>query len=191
MDNLKEQEVVTDLSNGNIKLRPALCLDLDGTVRRSATGQTFIKNFKDIELMPNIEKIIWKYKQMGWLVIAISNQAGVAHGFKLPMEIESEMDTTKKLFNRNPFDLMKWCYHDDKGKIEPYNHRSLFRKPNIGMLAECENDVWEHGIIIDWDNSLFVGDRPEDEQCAKNAGIPFRHIDNFLNEPHTFTIDEK
>ena len=43
-------------------------------------------------------------------------------------------------------------------------------------------------MAIDWDKSLFVGDRPEDEQCANNAGIPFRYIDNFLNEPHTFEV---
>lgn len=38
------------------------------------------------------------------------------------------------------------------------------------------------GIVIDWDNSLFVGDRPEDEQCAKNANIQFKYIDQFLQD---------
>ena len=181
-------ELVTDLSNGQIKVVKALCLDLDGTVRRSKSGETFIKNFNDIELIPGVEKIIWKYRNFGYIIVAISNQAGVAHGFKLPMEIEAEMDATRKLFTNNPFHIMKWCYHDGKGKIEPYNIRSLFRKPNIGMLAECETDAFKYGMEIDWDKSLFVGDRPEDEQCANNAGIPFRYIDNFLNEPHTFEV---
>lgn len=180
-------ETVSNLSE-NHKIVPALCLDFDGTIRRSKSGATFIKNFEDIELMPNIEKIIWKYKQMGWLILGISNQAGVAHGFKLPMEIELEMDTTLKLFKVNPFHIVKFCYHDGKGKIEPYNHRSLLRKPDIGMLAIMEMEAWDKGYVIDWDNSLFVGDRTEDEQCAKNAGIKFRHIDSFLNEPHTFEI---
>lgn len=180
-------EVVTNLSQ-NHKVKPALCLDFDGTIRRSKSGQTFIQNFNDIELMPNIEKLIWRYRNMGWLILGISNQAGVAHGFKLPLEIEHEMDTTLKLFKENPFHIVKFCYHDGKGKIEPYNHRSLLRKPDIGMLAIMEAEAWNEGFVIDWDNSLFVGDRPEDEQCAKNAGIAFRHIDSFLNEPHTFKV---
>lgn len=181
------QEVVTNLAKGML-LAPALVLDFDGTIRRSKSGQTFIKNFQDIELMPGIEKLIWRYRDMGWLILGISNQAGVAHGFKLPLEIESEMDATFKLFYRNPFHIAKHCYHDGKGRIEPYNHRSLLRKPDIGMLAIMEKEAFDYKYVIDWDNSLFVGDRPEDEECAKRAGIPFRHIDSFLNEPHEFKI---
>ncbi len=65
------------------------------------------------------------------------------------------------------------------GNIEPFNHRSMLRKPNIGMLALAEFEAWNAGYMIDWDSSLFVGDRPEDEQCAANANIKFVHIDNF------------
>jgi len=181
------QDVVTNLSP-NMKVVPALCLDFDGTIRRSASGKTFIENHKDIELMPGVENLIWRYRNMGWLILGISNQAGVAHGFKLPMEVELEMDVTLKQFKQNPFHIVKFCYHDGKGKIEPYNHRSLGRKPDIGMLYIMETEAWAQGYVIDWDNSLFVGDRPEDEECAKRAGIPFRHIDSFLTEPHTFKI---
>lgn len=180
-------EVVTNLDQ-NKKVVPALCLDWDGTIRRSSSGATFIKNFQDIELIPGVERLIWRYRSMGYLILGISNQAGVAHGFKLPMEIENEMDVTLNLFQMNPFHIVKMCYHDGKGKIAPYNKRSLCRKPDVGMLAVMETEAYQNGYVIDWDNSLFVGDRPEDEECAKRAGIPFRHIDSFLNEPHTFTI---
>lgn len=171
-------EKVKNLSEIHI-VKPALCLDFDGTIRRSKSGKTFIKNFQDIELIPNIEKLIWKYRDNGYLILGISNQAGVAHGFKLPVEIELEMDATFKLFERNPFHIVKFCYHDHKGSIEPYNHRSLLRKPGIGMLALMESEAWQNGFVIDWDKSLFVGDRPEDEECAKRAGIDFNHIDKF------------
>ena len=186
---MEEQEKVTNLSPEH-RLMPALCLDFDGTIRRSKSGQTFIQNRLDIELMPGIEKIIWKYRNMGYLIFGVSNQAGVAHGFKLPLEIENEMDTTLGLFKENPFHLVKFCYHDGKGKIEPYNHRSLLRKPDVGMLALMEAECWGSGYVVDWDKSLFVGDRPEDEQCAKNASISFRHIDDFLKGPHEFVIED-
>lgn len=171
-----------------MRVMPALVLDFDGTVRRSKSGKTFIEGVDDIELMPNVEKWIKRYREMGYLIFGISNQAGVAHGFKTYQEVVEEMDATKALFKVNPFHAIKWCYHDGKGKIEPYNHRSLGRKPDIGMLYEMEVDAWKAGYIVDWDNSLFVGDRPEDELCAQRAGIPFRHIDHFLTQPHEFKI---
>lgn len=181
-------ETITNLSPSK-KIKKALILDFDGTIRRSKSGQTFIKNFQDIELIPNIENIIHLYANMGYLILGISNQAGVAHGFKLPFEIEAEMNATFNLFKKNPFHLVKYCYHDRKGKIEPYCHRSLLRKPDIGMLALMEVEAYDYGYIIDWDNSLFVGDRPEDEECAKNAGIPFNHIDVFINKIHEFEVN--
>lgn len=125
---------------------------------------------------------------MGWLVVGVSNQGGVAHGFKLPIEIENELDVTLKLFDNNPFHIVKMCYHMPNGKIEPYCHRSLLRKPNIGMLAIAEHEAYNAGYMIDWDKSLFVGDRPEDERCAKNADIKFEHIDSFLISPKEFSI---
>lgn len=171
-----------------MKVTPALCLDWDGTIRRSKSGATFIKNWQDIELIPGIERIIWRYRDMGYLIIGVSNQAGVAHGFKLAMEIERERDATLDLFKENPFHIVKMCYHDGKGNVEPYCHRSLFRKPDYGMLAISEFDAYNAGYVIDWNRSLFVGDRPEDEQCAKNAGIAFRSAESFLNEPHRFEL---
>lgn len=174
-------ELATHLSE-NFKLMPALCLDFDGTIRKSKSGQTFIKNFQDIELIEGMEELIWKYRDAGYLIVGVSNQAGVAHGFKLPMEVEAEMDKTLRMFKRNPFHVAKWCYHDGKGTLEPFKHRSLLRKPDIGILAVTEVEVWGHGIIVDWDNSLFVGDRPEDQECAKNAGTRFMWADDFLEK---------
>ncbi len=177
------------LSLGRKKFVPALLLDWDGTIRKSKTGG-YIKNFSDIELMPGIEKLIWLYRENGWLIVGISNQGGVAHGIKLPMEIEYERDVTLELFDKNPFHIVKMCYHMADGRIEPYNHRSLLRKPDIGMLAIAEMDAFAAGYVIDWDKSLFVGDRPEDAQCAANAGIKFEHIDSFLVSPKEFLITD-
>lgn len=170
-----------------IKVQPALCLDFDGTIRKSKTG-TFIKDENDIELINGVEKIIWQYRQFGYLIIGISNQGGVSHGHKRPSHIERELSATLKLFNKNPFHIVKMCYHMEDGRIEPFNHRSLLRKPNIGMLALAEFEAWNYGYMIDWDHSLFVGDRMEDEQCAFNAKIRFQHINDFITQPHTFNF---
>ncbi|TGJ99827.1 hypothetical protein EHO57_13775 [Leptospira langatensis] len=164
----------------NLEVRPALCLDFDGTVRRSKRGLDFHEGTADIELVPGIEEKIWQFRNARHLILGISNQAGVAWGFKSPNQVSAEMDYTLSLFSKNPFHLVKYCFHDAKGSLFPYNYRSLLRKPDIGMLALMEVESFQEGFIIDWDRSLFVGDRPEDEACAKNAGIAFQHISEFL-----------
>lgn len=163
------------------KLKPALCLDLDGTVRYSKNGD-FINTPEDIALFDDVQEKIWQYRDEGYLIFGITNQGGVAYGYKTPPENDKELDRTIKLFERgNPFHLIKACFHHEKGTIEPYKHRSLLRKPDVGMLVLCEVEAFEAGYIVDWDNSLFVGDRPEDEQCAKNAGISFQWAKDFFN----------
>ncbi len=130
--------------------------------------------------MPNIEKLIWKYRDNGYLIFGVSNQGGVAHGFRSTYEVNKEFDATLALFDKNPFQIIKYCFNDAKGRVEPYCYRSLLRKPDIGMLAMLEVEAFNQGYIVDWDNSIFVGDRPEDAACAANAGIQFIHIDQFL-----------
>lgn len=184
---IEEKDILTNLSPA-VKVVPALCLDFDGTVRRSKSGKQFIQDENDIELMPGIERIINIYKKMGWLIVGISNQGGVAFGHKRPSHIEKEMQATYALFKTNPFHTVKYCYHMEGGKVHPYNIRSMLRKPNTGMLALAEVEAYEHGFAIDWSKSLFVGDREEDAKCAENAGIKFHHIDEFLSMPHTFAV---
>lgn len=166
------------------KIAPALVLDFDGTVRRNKSGKSFIDSLDDIELMPGIEDIIWKYRDAGYMILGISNQAGVAHGFKPPQVIMQEFDRTFALFKRNPFHTVRQCFNDSKGNVVPYNIRSLCRKPDIGMLALMEFDAQSKGVFINWDKSIFVGDREDDRKCAENAKIKFHWIDEFLEMKH-------
>lgn len=164
----------------NYTLQPALCLDFDGTIRYSKRGK-FIHTAEDIALFPGVEEKLWEYRGNGFLILGITNQGGVAFGFTPPAAMKEQLQATLDLFQRNPFHAVKASYSHEKGKVEPYNHRSLLRKPHIGMLVQCELDFLEQGIIIDWENSLFVGDRPEDKECARRAEIGFVAADVFFN----------
>lgn len=166
-------------------VKPALCLDLDGTVRYSLEGE-FINHPDHVALFPDVETKLWEYRDQGYLIFGITNQGGVAFGHKSVLSHDAEIQRMFSLFDRNPFHIIKACFHHPQGAIEPYNHRSLLRKPDIGMLALCEVEAWEQeSSIVDWDNSLFVGDRAEDEECAGRAGIRFVRADEFFGRPPT------
>lgn len=174
--------MTTNFIQTNYRSMPALCLDMDGTVRVTQSGETFPVNINDQKLNIGIEDKIKQYVDDGYIVLGFTNQGGVAHGFKTQEKADVENKITMALFEENPFCYIYTSFCDENGSVAPYNRRSLLRKPNIGMLAIAENDLWVQGVLIDWDNSLFVGDRPEDEATAKNAGIKFLHISEFLNE---------
>lgn len=160
-------------------VKPALCLDLDGTIRFSKSGE-FINGPKDVALFLDVEEKLWEYRREGYLIFSISNQGGVAFGHKSFLTNNEEIEATIGLFKENPFHIIKCCYHHPNGSVEPWNHRSLLRKPDIGMLVLCEIEAYEDDYIVDWDNSLFVGDRSEDEECAKRAGIQFMWAHEFF-----------
>ena len=162
------------------QLNPALCLDFDGTIRTSRRGK-FIDQVDDIVLFPDVEPLLWEYRSKGFVILGITNQGGVAFGYKTLQQNQDEIDATLALFERNPFDAVQVSVLHPEGSVSPFNHRSLLRKPAMGMLAVCEADLFRKGIIIDWDQSIFVGDRPEDEECARRAQVAFTHADVFFN----------
>jgi D-glycero-D-manno-heptose 1,7-bisphosphate phosphatase len=160
-------------------LMPALVLDLDGTIRLSKSGD-FINGPGDVALFGDVEAKLWEYREKGFIICGVSNQGGVAFGYKLPFDAEAELDAMLALFSRPPFHIIKQAYHHPKGTVHPWNYRSLLRKPDIGMLVLCEIDAWEAHIVIDWDASLMVGDRQEDRECAERAGITFQDANDFF-----------
>lgn len=164
------------------RVMPALVLDLDGTVRYSKDGK-FINKPEDIALFDGVEDKLWAYRDSGYLIFGVTNQGGVAHGFKTLWGYDDEIETMFDLFDRNPFHIVKACFHHEDGKIEPYNHRSLLRKPDTGMLALCEWEAFDGGYVVDWDNSVMVGDMKSDQECARNAGIAFRWAWDFFGRP--------
>jgi D-glycero-D-manno-heptose 1,7-bisphosphate phosphatase len=164
----------------------ALVLDLDGTVRRSKRGpDAFIEGPDDVELFPGAEAAIHAYRRAtGALVLGFTNQGGVAHGYKTPLDHEAELRRTFELFEDSPFLAVESSFSMLGGKTPGYGVRSLLRKPYYGMLAVLE---WrlrtEHALAVRWDESLVVGDRPEDQEAARAAGVPFGWAHDFFGRP--------
>lgn len=174
-------DLTKKLGDTGYELRPALCLDLDGTVRRSKSNHKgFIKDLDDMELMPGIEEKIQEFLAAGYVIFGITNQGGVACGYKTQDDVYAEIMHMLNLFKGKLFSNVYAAQSWEKGTVEPYCHRSLLRKPDIGMLVHCETEAMKKGVIIDWDNSLFVGDRDDDKECANRARVKFMHIDEFL-----------
>lgn len=164
------------------KLQPALCVDLDGTIRFNAEDPGgFINEPGDVAIFDDVEETLWQWKARGYLVFGITNQGGVAHGYKTVSDSNEDILATIKLFKRSPFDAVKAAYLMPGGSVFPFEHKTLLRKPATGLLAVLEHEWFEKGVVIDWFNSLVVGDAWSDKKLAENADIAFLWAKNFFN----------
>jgi D-glycero-D-manno-heptose 1,7-bisphosphate phosphatase len=168
-----------------MKKQRVLFLDLDGTIRYSKSGE-FIESPEDVVVFPDVKAKLREYRDQGYLIFGISNQGGVAFGFKTIDEImKIEAETLRQLEGEGQnwhrlFDNIEYCFSHPEGTIEPWNCKSLLRKPYVGMLVRIEEWCRQRGYYIDYDQSLFVGDREEDQECARRAGIAFQWADDFF-----------
>lgn len=183
MAKLTKQEKI---ANAGFAFKPVLFLDADWTIRKPKTeGATFIKDENDIELIPGIKEALINYVETHVMVI-VSNQGGIAHNFKTEAQVEREFDVTVALLN-DPVNLIsrEYVFYSpflEDGKLPPYNNRSTMRKPNIGMATTTEIFLLtRHQIMINWDDSIMVGDSTDDEQFANNLNIRFININDFIN----------
>lgn len=153
---------------------PVLWLDLDGTVREGkddALGK-FVNGPEDVRVFPDAVKQMRRWKEQGGRIVGISNQGGIALGYMSLATCTQAMAETQRQCE-GLFDKLCWCMHHPSAK-EPEMAQCWCRKPSPGMIVEAALDLSaKHDEIYPPYYGLFVGDRPEDEQCAKLAGLPF------------------
>jgi HAD superfamily hydrolase (TIGR01662 family) len=161
-------------------LMPAIVLDFDGTVRHARPGEEFINGPDDVRLYSGVmEKLNW-YKSIGFLVLGLTNQGGVAWDYKSEEDVEREVARMKEICEERGQD---WPFHDwyasycmEGARNGRYSARSLGRKPMPGGLFLMERRVWQiKKCRVDWSKSFLVGDQMTDYECAKRAEIGFMH----------------
>lgn len=155
-------------------------LDLDGTLRQTISGKTFINQPEDQKPIEGTQKALAYYQSKGFLLIGITNQGGVAAGHKTLESAIEEQRITLQLFPElaEIFFCPNWgesCYQlsRDNQPLEfsaPLSGDGTIiscRKPGHGMLTVAARSM------ADLSDCWMIGDRPEDQQCAEAAGVKF------------------
>lgn len=165
----------------NHVLRPALILGIENVIRRTLTGNPFPNNAKDLELVPGITKKIAEYRQLGYIIAIIDNETSIGLGLKMPGEVKAAMDYTLSLFVKNPFNFIRVAQNFRTATIHPFNLPSQNEFPRAGLFAQLEIEFIPQMVIIQWERSLYVGTNANQKEAAKNAGIPFYEVNEFIN----------
>lgn len=162
-----------------------LFLDCDGTIRKPKSRAKFINSPEDQILIDGVEKALEKHKKQGFKIIGITNQAGIAAGHKsmgdavkeqlITLRLAPQLDSILFCPDFEGLECWKVYLPQEAMQISGlYEEIDLiqYRKPSPGMIEYCliENKC-------DRNECWMIGDRPEDEECARNAGINFLPAD--------------
>jgi D-glycero-D-manno-heptose 1,7-bisphosphate phosphatase len=140
-----------------MSLQKCIFLDRDGVLNRERGEYTF--QIDDFEIISGVSDALKLLKDSGFLLIVITNQAGIAKGL---YKKEDVIKCYQYLQTQTGdlIDDMYFCPH------YPSETQSLLRKPDSLML---EKAVAKWGVDVR--NSFMIGDSERDIQAASRLNV--------------------
>ena len=136
----------------------AIFLDRDGVINKEVN---YLYNPNDFEFIDGSIEALQILKKKGYLLIVITNQAGIARGYFTEIILGKIHDKMMKTLNENKvfLDNIFYCPHHPE-----FTGKCNCRKPNPGMIKQAMEKY-----NIDLENSYMVGDTINDIKTGKNA----------------------
>jgi D,D-heptose 1,7-bisphosphate phosphatase len=146
-------------------MKKAAFLDRDGVIN---IDKDYVYKWCDFEFVPGAVDAMKAISQLGFEIIVITNQSGIARGYY------SEDDFLKLSKSMVGFLASEgvrvadiyYCPHHVEGVVRKFAISCSCRKPLPGMLLKAEDD---HSI--DLPASILVGDKSSDIEAGRNAGV--------------------
>lgn len=148
--------------------RRALFLDRDGVIN---VDHAYVHRCEDFDFIEGIFDIVRQAQQASFIVIVITNQAGIGRGYYSEADFHCLMTWVGKKFTEQGgmIDKVYFCPDHPEYGIGKYRRDCTFRKPAPGMLLQAAQEY-----DVDVKNSLMVGDKPSDMEAAQAAGVGTR-----------------
>lgn len=146
-------------------MKKALFLDRDGVINKE---KNYLYKIEDFEFIDGVFEACKYFQEKGYLLIIITNQAGIARGKYTEEDYQLLTSWMIKEFEKENIIISKvyHCPHhpDFSGECE-------CRKPNIGMLLEAKKD-----FDLDLSQSILVGDKNSDIEAGIKAEVGMNYL---------------
>ncbi len=142
-------------------LKKAIFLDRDGVINRKLPEDRYVRNPGEFELLPGVPLALKIFKGLGYLLVIVTNQRGIARGIMTEDDLSDVHDFMRSLFRNDGMELdgLYYCPHDKTDYCD-------CRKPAPGMIFKAERDLG-----IDLAKSFMAGDSLSDVEAARTAGV--------------------
>lgn len=147
----------------------ALLLDVDGTLRRTRSGEIYPRHPDDVELLPGRQAILKRYVEEGYQLFFISNQSGVASGKVTQAAVEASLLRTAELLQL-PIKEISYCPHP----AFPVGCYCRKPAPGMGVYLMHKHQLNPEEIIV-------VGDMKSDEEFAQGLGLRYMDGETFFS----------
>ena len=147
------------------RLRPAVFIDRDGVINEE---RNYVHQISEFAFLPGAIEGLKKLQDLGYALVVVTNQAGIAKGFYTEADFER---LTNHMLQKLLKDGVKisgvyHCPHHPNGVVTKFTVFCECRKPRPGMLLRAANDL---GVLME--KSILVGDKISDIEAGFAAGI--------------------
>lgn len=142
----------------------ALFLDRDGTLVHPVH---YPSRPEDLRLYPNLSPALHELQELGFLLVVITNQSGLARGYFSAADLQHMHSALQAELLGKGVRLsgIYYCPHHPDGVIADLAIDCQCRKPRPGLLLQAARE-----LHIDLARSWFVGDILDDVEAGRLAG---------------------
>lgn len=146
--------------------RPAVFFDRDNTL---IVNDGYLGDPSKVELVEGAADAVASARQLGFVVVTVSNQSGVARGMFDEEAVRAVNQRMDELLRQSRSAAViarhEFCPDHPEAAVEQYRRESHRRKPLPGMIRDAAEK-----LHLDLSRSWVIGDAPRDIQAGRAAG---------------------
>ncbi len=146
-------------------MKRAIFLDRDNTIIHNDDD---LGKPEEVRLIRGAAHAIGSLRQLGYRIIVVSNQGGVARGLYTERDVDAVHERIAQMVYDSAgaiIDRFYYCPFHPEGTVKEYAREHPWRKPQPGMLLEAARS-----LELDLRECWMVGDQERDIEAGRAAG---------------------
>ena len=146
-------------------MKKCIFLDRDGNIN---VEKDYLHKIEEFEFIDGAREAIKIFNDLGYLVVVVTNQSGVARGYYDENSVKTLHEYLQKEVEKigGHVDGFYYCPHHPEKGVGQYKLNCNCRKPEPGMFLKAQKD-----FDIDFSSSIMVGDKISDVKAGENLGM--------------------